>query len=151
MAGDSPLYVEYGRTLFDPSNELPLLWRTLPYSVLVFLGFPNSGPFGIISLQIVLSALAVFSMVFVLAHRNVILAVGVGFFLALDPVWIGTHRYIMTESASNAIFILTLALLVHQLTRGRKISKLELFLAGVLYAWAFLLCAPQTWCCSLWS
>jgi hypothetical protein len=143
MAGDSPLYVEYGRTLFDPSNELPLLWRTLPYSFLVFLGFPNSGPFGIISLQIALSALAVFSMVWVLARRNVTLAVGVGFFLALDPVWIGTHRYIMNESASNAMFVLMLALLVSQLTRGRTVSKLELFLAGVAYAWAFYLRASN--------
>ncbi len=143
MAGDSPLYVEYGRALFDPTNELPLLWRTLPYSLLVFLGLPNSGPFGILTLQIVVSASAVFALVYLIARHSQILAIAVGLFLSLDMVWLATHRYLMTESASIAMLMLAMVLAVHHLTRASQVRLWHLSAAGAFYAWAFYLRASN--------
>jgi hypothetical protein len=144
---DTFLYTELGVHFFDRTFNSPYaLARTPLYPFFLWL-LNGSGYSGIVQgtagaadftrvavMQITLAAIAFGALIYVLLRRDRALGVIAALLLLTDIVWGSLNRWIFTESITLSLALLSLALAIHQLSRGVPLRWWQLLLTGIFYA-----------------
>src|SRR5258708_4005007 len=113
--------------------------RSLPIQVMATAVQASNYPVSYIMLDIIIAAFAVGSLVYVVGRLNLALAIGIAIFLVTDTIWAQVQLDILTESAFISFHILCLACLINQYQQRDKLKQWQLFAAGILYGWTFLI------------
>jgi hypothetical protein len=136
--GDSNTYVNMGQTLFQKFGPFSSGIVSFPYPFFNAITASSANPLNLVWVQILIGALAAGALVYVIASKNPILAVGIGIFFVFDFVWGAINRNILTEGLYVSFNILSLALLLSHFDRRKTVSSWELFAAGAFYGWTFI-------------
>lgn len=135
---DSNLYVSLGQALFQKPSPFSSGIVTFPYPFLNAVTVSSINPVRLIWLQIVIGGIAVGMLTYVIAKKNLALALLIGFLLIFDFIWGATNRNLMKEGLFTSFNVMSLALLVNHYNRRTSIPVWELFLAGIFYGWVFI-------------
>jgi hypothetical protein len=121
------------------TSSMAPLTRTPPYVLLNSAVGTQSNPWNIIGLQVLLSAFTLGLLVYVIARKNLLASVIVGFLAATSLAWASVDRMILTESIFVSFHILCLCVLIYHYDRRDMLRWWELVGAGTLYMWTFLI------------
>jgi hypothetical protein len=112
------------------SKLLPLLYTVFD---------TQQNPYPAILFQQLVGALATGTLVAVVARKNKVVALLLGFLFVLDLNWAYWNLMLLSEGLFMSFHVLALTCLSVQFTRLRSIANWELFFAGLLYGIAFFI------------